>query len=75
LYDTKTKQRLKEYQLPRGDINPGNGWRADGNEFGFTAGGENYTYEVYSVNLDNGKSTLWYPPAGETTGLYKVDKK
>ncbi len=72
LFDAETRAKIGDYVLPKGSIYPNDaGWQASGQEFGFTAEGENYTRDVYSVNIGDGKIRLWYPPTGETTGLYK----
>ena len=71
LFDTASKAKIGEYALAKGGINSFSGWKPDGREFAFTVGGENYAQDVYTVNVETGKLTRWYPPEGETTGLYK----
>lgn len=64
--------RIAAFDLPRGNVTLRAGWRADGGAIGFTVGGDNYTQDVYSLDTRTGKVTLWYPPAGRTTGLYRT---
>jgi len=71
LFDAESKALIREYSLPKGVIYDYSGWRDDGREIGFTVWSENYARSVYSVSVEDGETTLWYPPAGETTGLYK----
>lgn len=71
LFDTESGAKTGEFELPRGLIYYArSAWRGDGREIGFSVSGENYTTDVYSVNAESGKLTRWYPPEGQTTGLY-----
>ena len=71
LLNGRTGTKTNEFRLPRGAIYfDRSAWRPDSREIGFSVGGENYTHDVYSIDAETGKLTRWYPPEGETTGLY-----
>jgi len=71
LFNSASKTKIGEFSLPRGTVNDYSGWKPDGREMAFTFGGENFAQDVYTINVETGKLTRWYPPEGETTGLYK----
>lgn len=71
LFDAASKVKIGEYTLAKGTLNNFSGWKPDGREFAFTVGNENFAQNVYSINIETGKLTRWYPPEGEATGLYK----
>ena len=73
LFDVQSKAQTKSTDLPKGEIYPPQDetWRADSRALSFDVGGENYTRDVYSFEIESGKLIRWYPPTGETTGLYK----
>lgn len=71
LFDVNSKASIGSYDLPGGELLLYKGWQSNGREFGFTVSGENYAHDMYSINVENGKISHWYPPEGETTGLYK----